>query len=171
VKIRRNSWSLPIFELRSARAQRYLRCAIPAAAMVAVVAISGVYGGQAVAGAAAFTVSSPDLSSGSFDKKFILNGFGCTGSNVSPAIQWSNVPAGTKSLALQVQDKDAPTESGFWHWTVYNIPATYALSVPDLEAAGGIPKTGTATLHSFVLNKGLGDKVLGKASFVATYGR
>jgi hypothetical protein len=34
------------------------------------------------------------------------------------------VPAGTKSLALQVQDLDAPTGSGFWHWAVYNIPAT-----------------------------------------------
>jgi phosphatidylethanolamine-binding protein (PEBP) family uncharacterized protein len=43
----------------------------------------------------------------------------------------------------------------------------YALSVADLEAAGGIPKTGTAAPHSFMLNKGLGDKVLGKASFVA----
>lgn len=34
---------------------------------------------------AAFTLSSPDLASGSFDNKFILNGFGCTGGNVSPS--------------------------------------------------------------------------------------
>lgn len=235
MKFRSNSKSLSTLVPRSARSgrralpwsNRYLRRGIPAAALVALVAIGGFCGGRAVAGAAAFTVSSPDLSTGRFDKKFILNAFGCTGSNVSPAIQWSNVPAGTKSFALQVEDKDAPTESGFWHWAVYNIPSTaqglpqgagnapnslpapafggandfldtgatggngnyggpcppvgdkphhlkftlYALSVADLEAAGGIPKTGTAGLHSFILHKGLGDKVLGKASFVATYGR
>ena len=88
------------------------------------------------AGEAAFRVSSPDLSSGRFDKKFILNAFGCTGSNVSPAIQWSNLPAGTKSLTLQVHDRDAPTGSGFWHWTVYNIPAS-ATGLP--QGAGNTP--------------------------------
>jgi hypothetical protein len=43
--------------------------------------------------------------------------------------------------------------------------------VPDLYAAAGIPKTGSAALHGFVLNKGLGANMLGKASFTATYGR
>jgi hypothetical protein len=47
----------------------------------------------------------------------------------------------------------------------------YALAVDDLQKAGGIPRTGTAALHSFVLNKGLGANLLGKASFIATYGR
>ncbi len=47
----------------------------------------------------------------------------------------------------------------------------YALAVDDLQKAGGIPKTGTASLYSFVLNKGLGDKLIEKASFTATYGR
>ncbi|MCB1433431.1 MAG: YbhB/YbcL family Raf kinase inhibitor-like protein [Alphaproteobacteria bacterium] len=175
----------------------------------------------------AFTLTSPDLASGSFDSKFILNGFGCTGGNVSPALTWANVPEGTKSLALQVHDPDAPTGSGFWHWTVYNIPPTatglaqgagnspealpapafggttdfldtgatgvngnyggpcppegdaphhynfvlYALAVDDVQQAAGIPKTGTAALYSFVLNKGIGPGLLGKASFTATYGR
>jgi Raf kinase inhibitor-like YbhB/YbcL family protein len=197
------------------------------AAIVAALLFGGFGGAEAYAGTQAFTLSSPDLASGTFDKKFTLNGFGCTGSNVSPAIHWSNVPAGTKSFALQVLDKDAPTGSGFWHWTIYNIPASatglpqgagnapstlpppafggandfldtgatggngnyggpcpptgdkphhyvftvYALVVDDVEAAGGIPKTGTPALHSFILNKGLGDKVLGKASFTASYGR
>ena len=199
------------------------------AVSAAVVALSlgGLGGGEAYAGEPTFTLSSPDLVSGTFDSKFILNGFGCTGSNMSPTLRWSNVPTGTKSFALQVSDLDAPTGSGFWHWTVYNIPATatelpqgagnspralpvpsfggvndfldtgvtgvngnyggpcpptgdkphryvftlYALAVADVEAAGGIPKTGTPALHSFILNKGLGGKLLGKASFTARYQR
>ena len=52
----------------------------------------------------------------------------------------------------------------------YNF-TLYALAVDDVQQAGGIPKTGTASLFSFVLNKGLGANMLGKASFTATYGR
>ena len=181
----------------------------------------------ALAQTGTFTLSSPDLADGTFADKFILNGFGCKGGNVSPTLVWSHVPAGTKSLALQIHDPDAPTGAGFWHWTVYNIPpgttllpqgagnspgtlpvpayggatdfldtgttgvngnyggpcppvgdkphryifTLYALAVDNLQQAGGIPKTGTASLHSFVLNKGLGAGLLGKASFTATYGR
>jgi Raf kinase inhibitor-like YbhB/YbcL family protein len=174
-----------------------------------------------------FTLSSPDLSAGSFANQFVLNAFDCTGGNVSPALVWSHVPVGTKSLALQIHDPDAPTGSGFWHWAVYDIPPTttglaqgagnsaatlpagayggntdfmdtgatggnlnyggpcppvgdaphrynftlYALAVEQVNAAGGIPKTGTAALFSFVMNKGLGANLLGKASFTATFGR
>jgi Raf kinase inhibitor-like YbhB/YbcL family protein len=53
-----------------------------------------------------------------------FNGFGCTGANVSPSFAWSGAPAGTKSYALTMYDPDAPTGSGWWHWVVYNIPAT-----------------------------------------------
>jgi Raf kinase inhibitor-like YbhB/YbcL family protein len=90
------------------------------AALVAVVGSNE----SAQAATLAFTISSPDLATGTFDNKFVLNGFGCSGGNVSPALTWSNVPAGTKSLSLQVHDLDAPTGSGLWHWAVYNIPPT-----------------------------------------------
>jgi Raf kinase inhibitor-like YbhB/YbcL family protein len=73
---------------------------------------------------AEFMVSSPDISNG---KKIadaqVFNSFGCTGQNVSPALSWSNAPAGTKSFALLMHDPDAPTGSGWWHWLAYNIPA------------------------------------------------
>src|SRR5450631_1121190 len=90
--------------------------------------ISGCGGGgggiDANAQVPVFTLASPDLASGTFATQYILNGFGCTGGNTSPAVVWSNPPAGTKSFALQVFDPDAPTGSGFWHWGVYNIPPT-----------------------------------------------
>jgi Raf kinase inhibitor-like YbhB/YbcL family protein len=54
----------------------------------------------------------------------VFNGFGCSGNNISPELVWHNAPAGTKSFALMVHDPDAPTGSGWWHWVVYNIPAT-----------------------------------------------
>ena len=61
---------------------------------------------QAQAKGKAFSLSSPDLAKGMFDNKFILNGFGCKGENVSPALEWKNVPVGTKSLSLQIHDPD-----------------------------------------------------------------
>jgi Raf kinase inhibitor-like YbhB/YbcL family protein len=52
----------------------------------------------------------------------VFSGFGCTGQNISPALEWKNPPAAAKSFALMVHDPDAPTGSGWWHWIVYNIP-------------------------------------------------
>lgn len=49
---------------------------------------------------------------------------GCGGSNVSPQLTWSAGPAGTQSYVVTEYDPDAPTGSGFWHWTMFNIPAT-----------------------------------------------
>jgi Raf kinase inhibitor-like YbhB/YbcL family protein len=49
-------------------------------------------------------------------------GSGCSGRNLAPALQWFNVPAGTKSFAFTITDVDAPVADGFHHWIVYNIP-------------------------------------------------
>lgn len=50
----------------------------------------------------------------------------CEGSNVSPPLEWSGVPAGTESLALIVEDPDAPdpnAPTAVWvHWVVFNLP-------------------------------------------------
>jgi len=86
---------------------------------------------------AKFTLSSTDLTEGGrIGEAQVFNEFGCKGGNVSPALSWSGVPAGTQSFALLVHDPDAPTGSGWWHWVVYNIPA----STTSLPAGAGDPK-------------------------------
>jgi len=67
----------------------------------------------------------------------------CDGLNVSPPLAWSGVPTGTKSLALIVDDPDAPDPAAprvTWvHWMLYNIPPdvggladdTTAKNLPD----------------------------------------
>lgn len=52
----------------------------------------------------------------------------CDGAGQAPPLQWSDPPAGTRSLALIVDDPDAPSGT-FGHWGAYNIPAS-ARSVP-----------------------------------------
>ena len=70
-----------------------------------------------------FTLKSKDIA-GQMTLQQVLNGFGCTGKNLSPQLSWENAPAGTRSFAITVYDKDAPTGSGFWHWIVFNIQAS-----------------------------------------------
>lgn len=206
---------------------KYKMLALSAALAVSAVSLTSCLSDSS-AQSTIFTLSSPDLASGTFATKFILNGFGCTGGNVSPQLVWSNPPAGTMSFSLHVYDPDAPSGSGFWHWAVYDMPASttglaqgagnspttlpagsfggnndffdtgttggngnyggpcppagdtphryiftlYALSVPQVEVAAGVPKTGTAGLFGFALGRaGVGPAVLGTATFTATYGR
>ena len=71
-----------------------------------------------------FRVVAPDLASqGRITLPHVYNGMGCSGQNISPALQWYNPPAGTRSYAVTAYDPDAPTGSGWWHWVMYNIPA------------------------------------------------
>lgn len=88
-------------------------------------------------GGGRFTLLSPDLAEGkTIAAAQVFNGFGCSGGNISPALSWSNPPAGTRSFALLVHDPDAPTGSGWWHWVVYNIPA----GTTSLPAGAGDPQ-------------------------------
>ena len=59
------------------------------------------------------------------------------GQNVSPPLQWSDPPPGTKSFALIVEDPDAPSVT-FRHWGIYNIMGERTM-LP--EAVGHGPKT------------------------------
>ena len=75
--------------------------------------------------AGSFVLTSPQLSEGSMiSQEQVFNGFGCSGKNISPELNWSGEPGSTKSFALTMYDPDAPTGSGWWHWVVFNIPAS-----------------------------------------------
>lgn len=85
-----------------------------------------------------FKLSSPEIKAGTMiDKKFEFNGFGCSGENKSPALNWVGAPKDTKSFAVTVYDPDAPTGSGWWHWSVINIPANVTALKSDAGATGG----------------------------------
>ena len=76
------------------------------------------------AGASALTLYGTSLHHGdAMPPAQQANLFGCTGQNLSPALFWDDVPAGTQSFAISMHDPDAPTGSGFWHWMIVNLPA------------------------------------------------
>ncbi len=87
----------------------------------------------------AFRLSSPDAAEGATIKaEQVFNSFGCSGQNVSPALQWTGAPAGTRSFALIVHDPDAPTGvGGFTHWVLYDIPATATSLAKGAGSADG----------------------------------
>ncbi|GHF33205.1 hypothetical protein HNQ07_000297 [Deinococcus metalli] len=76
------------------------------------------------------------------------SGNGCTGGNISPALSWGGAPAGTVSYVLTMYDPDAPTGSGFWHWAVYNIPASATGLAEGAGSAGGTLPAGAAQLNN-----------------------
>lgn len=91
--------------------------------------------------AAEFSLSSPQVANGSYvPKQQVYNGSGCTGDNISPALNWANPPQGTQSFAVTVYDPDAPTGSGWWHWVIFNIPAT----TTGLQAGAGAANSSLA---------------------------
>src|SRR2546423_12888039 len=71
---------------------------------------------------APFKLVSPDIRpNGPIAMEQVFNGFGCSGGNISPALDWSGAPEATKSFALLVHDPDAPTGgAGWWHRLVIN---------------------------------------------------
>ncbi len=92
--------------------------------------------GSMSARAEGFRLSSADIAEGqSMGDRHVYAGFGCAGGNTSPALAWDGAPEGTRSFALSVYDPDAPTGSGWWHWVVFNLPAS-TRSLP--AGAGGI---------------------------------
>lgn len=67
----------------------------------------------------------------------------CEGDDLSPNLSWRGLPPGTRSLALIVDDPDAPDPAApkvVWvHWVVYNIPPR-AAGLPAAAGDGNLPK-------------------------------
>ncbi len=70
-----------------------------------------------------FTLTSPVIG-GQLPTAQVYSGFGCHGLNRSPELAWRDAPDGTQGFAVTVYDPDAPTGSGWWHWLIFDIPAT-----------------------------------------------
>jgi Raf kinase inhibitor-like YbhB/YbcL family protein len=67
----------------------------------------------------------------------------CEGADVSPPLQWQGIPSGTKSLALIVDDPDAPDPRAprrTWvHWVLFNIPPS-ATALPEGVPSAQLPR-------------------------------
>jgi Raf kinase inhibitor-like YbhB/YbcL family protein len=86
-----------------------------------------------------------EIRSSAFDNgAFIPEKHTCDSLDISPPIEWSQAPEGTKTFALICDDPDAPM--GTWvHWVVYNIPGNinnFSENVPRLEVLENGAKQG-----------------------------
>lgn len=70
-----------------------------------------------------FTLKSRELS-GQFTSEYFYDGLGVNGGNQSPDLYWENAPEQTRAFAITVYDPATQSGSGWWHWVVFNIPAT-----------------------------------------------
>jgi Raf kinase inhibitor-like YbhB/YbcL family protein len=89
------------------------------AGTVAVIVIAAVLSGCAPSNPApqGFRLTSSNFKDGGI----ISKKYTCEGENISPPLSWGQVPAGTQSLALIMEDLDAP-KGVFTHWVIFNLP-------------------------------------------------
>lgn len=91
--------------------------------------------GPAVAAPTKIRLTSPAFADGQpIPKKYTGEG-----EDVSPPLEWSNLPEGTKQLALICDDPDAPRKDPWVHWIIYKIPAE-AKGLPEGIEAVAKPK-------------------------------
>ena len=78
--------------------------------------------------------------------------FTCTGEDISPPLEWSGVPGGTRSLVLVIDDPDAPDPKAprmIWvHWVLFNIPPE-ATGLPEDASRGGLPAGATQGINDW----------------------
>jgi phosphatidylethanolamine-binding protein (PEBP) family uncharacterized protein len=94
----------------------------------------------------------------------------CDGENVSPALQWTGVPAGTTELVLDVIDPDA---RGFVHWHKTGIAGSATVLAEGSDGWKGPcpPKGSTPHHYVFTLTAKRGEEVVATGRLVALYGR
>ena len=74
--------------------------------------------------------------------------FACTGADRSPELAWSGAPKSTMTLAVVVDDPDAPGGT-FFHWVAYNIPASRTSLPAGIPQSAEIPGGGKQGMNSF----------------------
>ena len=91
-------------------------------------ALVSAWSGESANAQGVFTITSPSFKDGErLATKMAGNNkqnANCVGDNVSPALSWSNPPAGTKSYALMMFDPEGRPPGGVSHWVAYGIPVS-----------------------------------------------
>jgi Raf kinase inhibitor-like YbhB/YbcL family protein len=90
-----------------------------------------------------------NVSSSAFPAEgFITTKFTCEGANISPPLNWTGVPPGTKSVALICDDPDAP--GGTWvHWVLYNLPVGTNALAEKVPATATLPNGARQGVNDF----------------------
>ena len=70
------------------------------------------------------------------DNESIPSRYTCDGQDISPQLSWNNIPPGTRSLMLIVEDHDAP---GFTRWRIFNIPPAVRELSEDVQKSQTLP--------------------------------
>lgn len=79
--------------------------------------------GRAATPVGQFTLHSADWTvGGRVPHASVYDRNGCRGRNMSPALAWRHPPAGTRSFVVLILDSDVA--GGWWHWLVFDLPAT-----------------------------------------------
>lgn len=81
------------------------------------------------------------------DGSLIPRQFTCDGENISPQFQWQAAPAGVRSYALEIDDRDAPSD--FLHWLVYNLPPSTQELPAGVSPQGALPSGAEETANSY----------------------
>jgi hypothetical protein len=104
-----------------------------------------------------------ELTSSAFENnKNIPSKYTCDGINISPPLEWQNIPENTKTFSLIIEDPDAPVKTWI-HWVVFNIPSkitnfdenidasSFNQGATDFDArrdyGGPCPPSGTHSYH------------------------
>jgi len=127
-------------------AQRQMRAAI---ALLALLLLAGCGGTGSSNAPATATGTFSFVPGDAVDGQPVGRRFTCDGPDVSPALRWRGRPAGTRSLALVVEDPDAPGHT-FTHWLVYGLS-------PDVTSIASNVPPRTAEWHGTSMEQGVND--------------
>ncbi|AOY84131.1 YbhB/YbcL family Raf kinase inhibitor-like protein [Moorena producens JHB] len=121
--------------------------------LVAVLLSISALSSSVLAESAELTVTSDSFKEGDMlSLDHVYKGFGCEGGNLSPQLSWSGAPEGTNSYIVTAYDPDAPTGSGWWHWTVFNIPASVTSLAEGIGQKAELPEGAVEGKTDFASN-------------------